>query len=458
MGDVSQNSSEFHSRLPVPSSTTSYWRANPLLLDDYRSAPALPENVDIAIIGGGMAGACTAYHILKNNPQHQSVTVLEARQACSGATARNGGHTKVAPVAMAKLHAALGAEAAAEFAAFIKTVIYEMKACAELENIDCDLFFTRSYDVFMDEAYYNDTEQHLKRLRDEGVEWMKDIQILQRDYVAGLTGIAHAKGAISCPAVSFWPYKFVLGLLEKCLDMGATLQTHTAVTKVSKDTESQFTVLATPRGNIRAKKVVFATNGYLSALLPQYADVVVPIRGTACHITAEGLPDMPHLTHTYNIYQSPESREYLVPRLDGSIILGGGQILYRNEKELWYDSVDDSTLIELPDGSNVKSRYFEGYMSKHFSSWRNISYKEENIDYNWTGIMGITPDGFPHIGGVPGKEEWFLLAGFNGSGMASIFEAARGIAHMVVDGRPVEDTHIPKIFHASEERLASKSV
>src|ERR1700753_3261932 len=131
---------------------------------------------------------------------------------------------------------------------------------------------------------------------------MKDIQILQREYVAGLTGIADAKGAISCPAASFWPYKFVLGLLKKCLDMGATLQTHTAVTKVSKDTESQFTVLETPRGNLRAKKVVFATNGYLSALLPQYTDVVVPIRGTACHITADSLQDMPHLTHTYNIY------------------------------------------------------------------------------------------------------------------------------------------------------------
>jgi glycine/D-amino acid oxidase-like deaminating enzyme len=265
MGDVSR---ELHSRLPVPLSTTSYWRANPLLLDDYRSAPTLPENVDIAIIGGGMAGACTAYHVLKNNSQHQSVIILEARQACSGATARNGGHTKVAPVAMANLHATLGAEAAAELAAFVKTVIYEMKACAELENIDCDFFFTRSFDVFMDEAYYNDIEQHLKRLRNEGVEWMKDIQILQREYVAGLTGIANAKGAISCPAASFWPYKFVHGLLEKCLDMGATLQTHTAVTKVFRDMESQFTVLETPRGNIRAKKVVFATNGYLSALLP----------------------------------------------------------------------------------------------------------------------------------------------------------------------------------------------
>jgi glycine/D-amino acid oxidase-like deaminating enzyme len=457
MGESIQTPHEPSSRLPVPSSTTPYWRGHPLPLDDYRSKPILTENVDIAIIGGGMAGACTAYHILKNNPHPPSMVILEARQACSGATGRNGGHTKVAPVALASFHAARGAEAAAEFAAFIKTVIHEMKACVELENIDCDFFLTRSFDVFMDEVLYNDTEQHLKRLRKEGVEWMEDVQILQREYLAGLTGIAQAKGAISCPAASFWPYKFVLGLLEKCLSMGATLQTHTPVTKVTREEESGFTSLQTPRGIIKARKVVFATNAYVSALLPQFADVIVPGRGTACHITTKDLPDMPHLTHTYNIYQSPESREYLVPRLDGSIILGGGQILYRDHKELWYDSVDDSTLIELPDGSDVKSRYFAGYMSKHFSSWRNVSKEVENIDYNWTGIMGYTPDGFPHIGGVPGEEGWFILAGFNGSGMASIFEAARGIASMLIDGRRIEDTHIPKIFHASEERLASHS-
>jgi glycine/D-amino acid oxidase-like deaminating enzyme len=453
MGGGIQNPLETNPRLPVPSSTTSYWRGHPLPLDNYRSAPTLPENVDIAIIGGGMAGACTAYHILKNNPHPPNIVILEAREACSGATGRNGGHTKVFPVALAKVHAARGAEAAAEFASFVNAVIHGMKACAELESIDCDLFLTRSFDVFMDEAYYKDTEQQLERLRKEGVEWMKDVQILKREYVAGLTGIAQAKGAISCPAVSFWPYKFVLGLLEKCLGMGATLQTHTPVTKVSRDTESDVTILETPRGTIKAKKVVFATNAYVSALLPEYSDVVVPFRGTACHITAKGLQDMPHLTHTYNIYQSPESREYLVPRLDGSIILGGGQILYKDHKELWFDTVDDSTLIELPDGGDVKTRYFAGYMSRHFSSWHNVSNKAERIDYNWTGIQGYTPDGFPHIGGVPNRDGWFLLAGFNGSGMASIFEAARGVAHMIVDGRRVEDTHIPKIFHASVERM-----
>ena len=111
---------------------------------------------------------------------------------------------------------------------------------------------------------------------------MKDIQILQREYVAGLTGIADAKGAISCPAASFWPYKFVLGLLKKCLDMGATLQTHTAVTKVSKDMESQ-----------QFLRRLEATSGRKRSSLPRM--VISPL---CCHnmLTWSYLSEAPHAT------------------------------------------------------------------------------------------------------------------------------------------------------------------
>src|ERR1700753_2858603 len=102
------------SRFPNPTSTTSYWRANPLPLDDHRSTESLPECVDVAIIGAGMAGACTAYHLLKDKLYTPSVVIFEARQACSGATGRNGGHSKISPVTKLNYHKTLGAAAAAE--------------------------------------------------------------------------------------------------------------------------------------------------------------------------------------------------------------------------------------------------------------------------------------------------------------------------------------------------------
>lgn len=72
----------------------SFWRSSLTDLDDARTTPELPESVDIVIIGAGYAGAATAYHLVKGEgSEHtpkQSIAILEARGACSGATGRNG--------------------------------------------------------------------------------------------------------------------------------------------------------------------------------------------------------------------------------------------------------------------------------------------------------------------------------------------------------------------------------
>lgn len=72
----------------------SFWRTNPHVLDDHRSTPEVPARVGIAVIGAGYAGVSTIYHILQSckakNVATPSIVLLEARQACSGATGRNG--------------------------------------------------------------------------------------------------------------------------------------------------------------------------------------------------------------------------------------------------------------------------------------------------------------------------------------------------------------------------------
>lgn len=79
---------------PVPDSTISFWRSTPSPLDDYRSTPELPAEVDIAVIGAGFAGIAAVYHVLNlckaRGIPPPSILILEARQACSGATGRNG--------------------------------------------------------------------------------------------------------------------------------------------------------------------------------------------------------------------------------------------------------------------------------------------------------------------------------------------------------------------------------
>jgi hypothetical protein len=78
---------------PVENSLTSYWMKDPHPLASYRTCNTVPGQCDIAIIGTGMCGVATAYHILSdpnNGPEKPTVVLLEARQVCSGATGRNG--------------------------------------------------------------------------------------------------------------------------------------------------------------------------------------------------------------------------------------------------------------------------------------------------------------------------------------------------------------------------------
>ena len=79
--------------IPVPNGTTSFWRTEPHFLDSHRSTESLPPECDIVVVGAGYAGASVVHHILDQiNPglKPPSIVILEARQACSGATGRNG--------------------------------------------------------------------------------------------------------------------------------------------------------------------------------------------------------------------------------------------------------------------------------------------------------------------------------------------------------------------------------
>lgn len=76
--------------LPVPNATIPFWRTNLDPLDSHRSTEELPSHCDILVIGAGYAGASTVHHILKQQTSPLKILLLEAREACSGASGRNG--------------------------------------------------------------------------------------------------------------------------------------------------------------------------------------------------------------------------------------------------------------------------------------------------------------------------------------------------------------------------------
>jgi hypothetical protein len=74
------------SGLPTPDSTHSYWHKDPsTILLGHRTTNQLPATADVVVIGSGMTGAFAARELAKGG---RGVLLLEAREACWGATGR----------------------------------------------------------------------------------------------------------------------------------------------------------------------------------------------------------------------------------------------------------------------------------------------------------------------------------------------------------------------------------
>jgi glycine/D-amino acid oxidase-like deaminating enzyme len=80
---------------PVQDPTVSFWQEPPHPFAQ-RASPSLPNEADVVIIGSGIAGISTALHLVRRDSSLK-IVMLEARNAISGATGRNGGHIKAVP-------------------------------------------------------------------------------------------------------------------------------------------------------------------------------------------------------------------------------------------------------------------------------------------------------------------------------------------------------------------------
>lgn len=255
------------------------------------------------------------------------------------------------------------------------------------------------------------------------------------------------KGAIACAsytAATVWPYKLITKLLKLALaSRQVNLQTHTLATAISSDPKGGF-LITTPRGQIHASKVIHANNAYISVLRPEYAASIVPCKGICCRIVPGPGTIAPLLNNSYIDRDTSGVSSYLIPRSDGSIIVGGAQSLFKPLREQWYNNVDDSVLIESA------KEFYNGYMQRTFRGWEESG---AEVDQIWTGVMGYSYDSHPHIGAVPGEDGQYVLAGFNGHGMPVIFLGASELATMVDVEVPFEETGMPLLFKTTKQRL-----
>ena len=221
-------------------------------------------------------------------------------------------------------------------------------------------------------------------LRKAGISVMNDVFYQGGPGAEQLSGVKGAKGYVSYSAGHLWPYKLICALLQKAVDAGVNLQTHTPVTGVSgaPDAEGYYALTTKERGTVKAKRIIYATNGYTSSILPEFENKIIPVKGLCSHIVPK--KPAPLLPNSYMIRWSPTEYEYLIPRLDGSIIVGGARSKFYSDLSSWYNTVEDDKLITAGNAHH----HFDGYMQKNFKGWEDSGAYTEKI---WTGGESPVP-------------------------------------------------------------------
>lgn len=439
-------------KLPSANPTRSFWThsspdANPLAREG--SHGPLTTDADICIIGSGISGISVAYHIAEAVGNQTildaplRVVILEARDFCSGATGRNGGHlTPHTFYSFAVRQNQFGTDEA------IRSSALEERTASSLVNIierngwseKVDLVSGGNVCLFFTEDEERGTRTDFECAEYAGIS-VDDVQWLTRDAVENSYGPPYS--AIKIHGHNLWPLKLVTLLYQHAKQRTSEhfdlkLHTRTPVTSItrssSEDSNAGSTyILSTPRGSISCSRIVHATNAYASHLLPSLAGPsgIIPTRGQVI-ATRASVGQAPTKT---NGWIANRGCEYWFPRLlrpgeeTPLVILGGGREASGPQFELYVD--DDSSI------NPVVGKELRKFLPAVFEGKPEHGNEPE---MEWTGIMGYTATGDPFVGPVFNfstgqKEDYegqYIAAGYTGHGMPRAFACAEVVVQMII--------------------------
>ncbi|KAJ7617203.1 FAD dependent oxidoreductase [Roridomyces roridus] len=429
---------------PHPNPCLSFWlmgaRNSPLI--GHRTTETLPEHADVTIIGSGLSGAAIAYFLLTGPNPPRRVVMLEAREACDGATARNGGHCSPdAFVEYADYKKHFGKEQAMKILQNEKNTLDLMTEIIEKEGIDCDFWRGSSYAVATDQLSADTLANAYQEFVDDGgkVEGIVE-RILDPDAARRASRCSKASAVYKKPTSSLWPHKLVIHLLSLCIEKhGLNLQTHTPVRAVESNSDGGWNI-QTDRGVVRTGKVVYATNAFTATLLPEFLGHIWPFKGQCSVVVppqAFSGPNM--LKQTYGLAYEDKGgirEDYMIQRhKDGLIIFGGRRGAVSLDKLLG-NTNDTETYPEL-------SAALKKALPAFFEGWDEQREGEGQL-HVWSGV--------PYVGELHDKPGAFICAGHHGHGMARIITCAKGLAE-IIQGGSWASTGLPECFQPTRERL-----
>ncbi|GAV26852.1 hypothetical protein PMKS-000311 [Pichia membranifaciens] len=444
------------SSYPYPNPMKSFWiEEGPSTLKKHRTTNKLPAETDVVIIGSGYSGTSVACGLLLSKSsvfrKRPSVVMLEARDVCSGATGRNGGHIRSFYHSGHKHFVdQVGEKKAAEMVMFEHDELSKIENLVKKYEINCNFDPRLSCQTVDDPRVYQSSLDNYYAFQNNKYIPQSIKDCVKIRFVPEADEVSEHKAGpfcITAPTCSIWPYKLITCLLRKCIDTGLNLQTYTMVENL-KPTSDGGWIVSTARGPIKCKKVVCATNAWTRALLPEFKDKIVPVKGVVSHIrpTSKNPGKL-----NFNYYHTfPIESDYVTAHTDMSMIAGGGGPTYLN----YPNSVDMFNNCDDTYAPKDALDYFKDYPNKYYPEFAK-GLKFVN-DYTWTGCMAYSNDEFPFVGDMTpfGRKNLYIIAGFTGHGMPRIWSCGEYVSGLV-DGS--KRGRIPEVFKNTVDRMYSSN-
>jgi gamma-glutamylputrescine oxidase len=340
----------------------SFWLEEPA---EPLPARRLGRDPDVEIVGAGVTGCACALALAERG---FAVRLHEAREVAGGASGRNGGFAlRGGAMAYDRARATFGAEWARSYWNLTD------RSLERLAHLAGDAFRrVGSLRLAVDEAEREEVRREHDALVADGYEaaWIDeaDLQPPLRGRFAGALLHPH-DGALQ-------PARWVRRLARRAVEAGAEVRERSRVASLSE---------------LRAPRIVVATDGYTHGLVPELDARVRATRGQV--LVTEPLPTMlferPHYARRGLDYwqQTPDRR----------LVIGG-----------WRDAaLDEEWTSEEAVTQPVQAR-IEAAVSELLG-------EAPAITHRWAGIWGTTRDLLPLVGPLVDDRVW-VAAGYSGHG------------------------------------------
>ncbi|HEX5223672.1 MAG TPA: FAD-binding oxidoreductase [Solirubrobacteraceae bacterium] len=379
------------------------------------------HEADVAIVGGGLTGLWSAYHLARAEPSLR-IVLLEGELLGFGASGRNGGWVSgffSGPARSYERHGGRGAYLALQREMF--ATVGQIIEAVEQHGIEADLVHGGVLTAALGQAQAANLREEVLRAHALGLA-EDDLRLLSACELAGRVRVLGASAGSFSPHVArVHPAKLVRGLARVVADLGVQIHEETRVTAI----EPRLALSA--GGRVAARWVIRATEGYTGALpglrralAPVNSSMIVtePLSAAAWEeIGWDGCEALADGAHVY---------AYLQRTADGRIAIGGRGVPYR------YGSRTNGR-------GTTPARTAAGLTERlhaMFPAARGTA-----IAHAWSGVLGVPRDWCVSVQADP-RTGLAWAGGYVGEGVAASHLAARILRDLVL-GRESELTALP---------------